>query len=211
MFEQVVLATPDLHVLHEAARSAALVCEVVETLHYCSRKKLHHNAALRKVIRDHLAQHKQVYGTDWWTLKNHLALHTPNQYPLFDTFVTERRHKDPKRFARQALHTSLHGYNQTLMEELTCQHFHNWTVARHSAGLLSAHPLSKRMQDELKRVWPRASSMEMSMTYVAADGGKYHAGDACCWALRMLMLPAWCATMSTWLALRGPAWRCGRS
>jgi hypothetical protein len=178
-FEEVVLAPPELQALHEAARSAALVCEAVETLHCCSRN-LVHPSVLRKVIRDHLALHKQVHGTEWWTLKNYLAQHIAKHYEedgvLFNTFVTERRHQDPKRFARQALKTSK-GYNKMLMEELLCQHFHNWTKS-HSAGVLNAHPLTKRMRDDLYRVWPRASSIEMSRTYVAADGGKYHAGDA---------------------------------
>ena len=64
-----------------------------------------------------------------------------------------------------------------LMEELVCQHFHDWSHFEGAdAGLVGSHPLPKRLHT-LYTVWPGANAIEMSVEYRAADGSKHHAGD----------------------------------
>ena len=175
-FENVVMREPSLSQLHEAARSAALVCAAVEKLQ-CATRKLVGRPELRQAICDHLARHQRVHGTEWWTLKDHLALHLPDQEELFDTFVTERRHKDPKRFARLALRTSMKGYNKGLMEELVCQHFHDWNQFRPEDALVAPHAVPKRLQGPLRDIFPTAYNIQISQQFRGADGRKIHAGD----------------------------------
>ena len=92
--------------------------------------------------------------------------------------MTERKHKEPKRFARLALHQGTN-YNKTFMEEVILQHFSNWTMSnKYKPGLLNAREPTKRLREDLCRVWPSASSFEMSSIYVSANGGKFQSGDA---------------------------------
>ena len=101
-----MLCEPALEKLHEAARSASLACAAVEMMQ-CATRSLVGPHELLLAVRDHLQQHLHVYGLEWWTLKYHLVFHIALQYgddgELWDTFVTERRHRAPKRFARQGL------------------------------------------------------------------------------------------------------------
>ena len=208
-FENVVMREPSLSQLHEAARSAALVCAAVEKLQ-CATRKLVGRPELRQAICDHLARHQRVHGTEWWTLKDHLALHLPDQEELFDTFVTERRHKDPKRFARLALRTSMKGYNKGLMEELVCQHFHNWNQFRPEDALVAPHAVPKRLQGPLRDIFPTAYNIQISQQFRGADGRKIHAGDvallgaarghSCC--------KIWCHVNVDGVP-RGLVWNCG--
>ena len=166
--------------MHEAARSAALVCVAMETLQ-CATRQLVTPAALRQSIVDHLAQHLHVHGTDYWTLKYHLALHLADQYEddkkLSDTFVTERRHKNPKRFARQALRMTK-GFNKMLMEELVCQHLYDWNeFPGLDDHLVHPHPVPKCLRWTVHDVFGSASSLAMSRLYRASDGATYQAGD----------------------------------
>ena len=90
-------------------------------------------------MHEHLSKHKDVHGIADWTLKNHLSFHIAKQYEedkqLPNTFVTERRHKDPKRFVRQALRMTK-GLNRKIMEELVCQHFFEWRMSEDNAEAL---------------------------------------------------------------------------
>ena len=88
---------------------------------------------------------------------------------VFDTFCGERKHKGPKRFARLGLRLT-QGYNKMLMEEMVCQHFHDWAEDPVIAGgLVGKQPLAKATRDALQKVWPTATCIEQSCEYRAAS------------------------------------------
>ena len=208
-FEDVVLREPAMEQLHEAARSASLACAAVEMMQCATRSLVGPNELLL-AVRDHLQQHHRVYGSLWWTLKNHLVIHIALDYfrdrELWDTFVTERRHKQPKRFARQALRTKGKGYNKMLMEELICQHLHDWREWRgHDAGVLDPRPPSRRSLEAFTQVFPQASSIVQSTTYRTESGALCCAGNV---ALLGRAHGHACGKIWYHLLVDGVAWTC---
>jgi hypothetical protein len=182
-FEHVVLAELAVRRLHAAARCVVAACIAVEMLHCGTRQRVS-RAELVRVVDDHNAQHQRCHGVKYWTLKNHLAMHIARQsLPELNTFVTERRHKEPKRFARQALKLTGSGYNQYLMEELLCQHLSCWAEwPGRSPGLRGSSPLSRRREGDIKDLKPEwrhlsQSDFKRSCTYLAESGETFHAGD----------------------------------
>ena len=208
-FEDVVLREPALGELHEAARSASLACAAVEMMQCATRSLVGPNELLL-AVRDHIQQHHRVYGSLWWTLKNHLVIHIALDYfrdrELWDTFVTERRHKAAKRFARQALYTKGQSYNKMLMEELICQHFHDWREWRgHDAGVLDPHPPTRRSLEAYRQVFPQAGSIAQSKTY------RTEYGALCCTGNVALLGRAHghaCGKIWYHLLVDGVAWTC---
>ena len=93
---------------------------------------------------------------------------------LADTFVTERRHKDPKRFAMSRL--SGISYEKGLMEDLVLQHLHDWRHYQHSS-LTNPQPLPRRLQLPVEEVFPGARAVHTSSEYIAESGGKFRRGD----------------------------------
>ena len=179
-FEDIILQEPDLDALHNAARCVTLACTAVELLH-CAERRLPPAAALQQAIHDHLALHLTVHGSaDWWVLKHHLAIHIGEQYALdgrlMSTFVTERRHKDPKRFARQALRVSK-GFNKALIEELACQHLHDLAKTHVFGGLVDPAVPPRRKAYELDEAFPTAREYVVSRVFRADDGAQFVGGD----------------------------------
>ena len=208
-FEDVVLREPAMEQLHEAARSASLARAAVEMMQCATRSLVGPNELLL-AVRDHLQQHHRVYGSLWWTLKNHLVIHIALDYfrdrELWDTFVTERRHKQPKRFARQALRTKGKGYNKMLMEELICQRLHDWREWRgHDAGVLDPRPPSRRSLEAFTQVFPQASSIVQSTTYRTESGALCRAGNV---ALLGSAHGHACGKIWYHLVVDGVAWTC---
>ena len=151
-----------------------------------------------------------MYGLEWWTLKYHLVFHIAIQYgcdgELWDTFVTERRHQVSKRFARQALRAKGKGYNKMLMEELICQHFHDWREWRgHDAGVLDPRPPSRRSLEAFTQVFPQAGSIAQSTTYRTESGALCRAGNV---ALLGRAHGHACGKIWYHLLVDGVAWTC---
>ena len=204
-FDDIILQEPALGALHNAARCAALACTAIEMLH-CAERRLPPAAALHEAIHDHLALHLTVYGREWWVLKHHLAIHIGEHYALdgrlMSTFVTERRHKDPKRFARQAIGVS-RGFNKTLIEELACQHLHDMAKTRVFGGIVDSTAPSRRKSCELRDAFPTAREYAMSRVYRADDGAQFAAGDV---ALLGARLGHACGQIVYHVEVDGVAW-----
>ena len=135
---------------------------------------------MKKVVKAHFAKHKEVHGIEYWTLKNHVPWHICEQYEkdkiAYNTFLTERRHRLPKRYARQALRMTT-GFNKMVMEELVCQHFFDWNRFPGDANFVDLHPFPKKLHKKTQAVFPSASTIERSRKYFAADGSSYAIGD----------------------------------
>ena len=93
---------------------------------------------------------------------------------LFNTFVTERKHKDPKHFAFD--NRSKVMYEKGLMEELCCQHLYDWKNFK-VAHVSSPQPLSKQMQNRCTEIFPGATRIEIAVEFVNELGAKFHSGD----------------------------------
>ena len=177
LFRDIVLAEPAFEFYHRAARSMIALCDAIELLQCASRKLVGHQE-LHNGIMQHLRLHLEVYGDEHWAFKHHQAAHIALMYKLighlFDTLVTERKHKEPKRFAMSRV--SRIGYEKGLMEEITLQHLHNWRAWR-IASLKNAHALPKTMEMQLEELFPNADSILVSVEYVSLSGMKFHRGD----------------------------------
>ena len=92
------------------------------------------------------------------------------------TFVTERRHKDPKRFARQALRVKK-GFNKLLIEELACQHLHDLAKTHVFGGLVDPAVPPRRKAYELDEAFPTAREYVVSRVFRADDGAQFVGGD----------------------------------
>ena len=68
-------------------------------------------------------------------------------------------------------------YSKKLMEEVICQHLHDWEVAEPAQACLGLHKLPKRMVNSTRDIFPHARNIQTSVEYKDADGIKYHVGD----------------------------------
>lgn len=173
-FSNVVAKEESLAALHGAAESVSLCCESIEMLQCASRKQVS-AVQLHDCIMKHLHKFRDVHGRGPWQFKHHQAAHLGPQYRdfgcLFDTFVTERRHKDPKKFAMNRQSRGIY-YTRGLMEELCCQHFADLKqFSTHVSGNWSALPKALRMP--VGEMFPRAANIEISGTFVAESGAKF--------------------------------------
>jgi len=180
-FEDIVLAEPEMSRLHEAARSAILCCDVTEMMLHASWVRPH-PSQMQNAYIDYSKKHKEVHGTEYWTLKNHLPFHLCEQYGkdrgnLPNCLCGERRHKTPKRFARESIRLSgqTTAFNTSLMEELICQHFYDW---RHFGKCEESRVLTRKERHMFNDAFPMANTILMSRSYKSEQGVSYRAGDA---------------------------------
>ncbi len=176
-FADVVMGSPDLSILHNAADSVRLCCEAIELLEGATRL-INTPEEVHNGIMAHLKKHQEVHGTAFWVFKHHQAGHLGGMFRafgrLFNTFVTERRHKDPKRFAMS--NTGRAGYEKGLMEELCCQHFHDWdnfTMGTAKAG----KALPQKLFMQAYEMFPTAMDIQTSLEFVSDSGAKFRKGD----------------------------------
>ena len=173
-----IIGEPTLAPLHAAAESCVMICTSLELLQ-CASRRLIPAQELHDATIAHLRKHLEVHGTEWWVYKHHQAAHLAKMYKdhgfLPDTLVTERRHKEPKRFCMQRL--GLIGYEKGLMEELALQHLHDWRKFQ-TVTLLNPQPLPKRLRLGVEELFPHATSLETSVEFTATSGQKYHTRDA---------------------------------
>ena len=176
-FSDVVMCEPSVAEYHAAAESMVFLCDAIELLQCAGRKTIGPQELHNGIMR-HLRKHQAVYGDSAWVFKHHQAAHLAMMYKnfgyLYNTLVTERKHKEPKRFAMNKV--SRLGYEKGLMEDMLLQHLHDWNAFR-KVSLVNPKPLTKRVKQSVLDVFPGAQSIEISITYIAASGEKFSRGD----------------------------------
>ena len=102
---------------------------------------------LQAQIKAHLDATLQVYGSEWWIPKCHMALHLPHHLRahgmLQSCFVHERKHKIVKNIANQMLDTSK-AFEKSILEDILFSHIGNLDDLRWQGSSVGPHPASPR-------------------------------------------------------------------
>ena len=176
-FNDVVLNVPEVAHLHDGARSMIALCDAADALELAWRRA-NTGQQLHNSIYSFTVAHQRAYGKRFWHWKHHAALHLGNMYNehgfLPNSFVTEKRHKEPKRFAMS--NRSGRSYEKSLMEELCCQHLYDWKAYR-VAPLRHTKELSKNLRTRIGEIFPHAIAPKTARMFVATSGLRFSVGD----------------------------------
>lgn len=163
--------------LDDNIASFLLMCDVVDIL----REPLGAESAgrLRDATKTWLDKHLEAYGSRYWVLKHHQALHLPDMLAAFgcllSTFTMERKHKDTKRICSDHLNTR--GYEKSIMEEHFVCCLHAWSKDGQALGLVGGRDAPKTIRESLQAHAPHAGSIRVGREYVAEDGARFFAND----------------------------------
>jgi len=178
-FDEIVLKTPSLHVLHPGAVAISSLCDGLEALLCASRLGIT-SAELHERIVDHLGKAQAAFGTEYWKFKHHMPMHLADMYRLFQrliaSFVTERKHRNPKRlaFARR----TQSNYEWSILSDLVLQHFQDWNDFVDGHGLISPHQIHDRaLRLQTSEAFPLALEIQTAVEYKSRTGAKFHVGD----------------------------------
>ena len=159
--------------------SAVFLCDVVELL-LESRSGGSTPELLEAGVLRHLEQQRKAWDLDLWIPKSHYVLHLASQWAhhgvLLATFVNERKHKEPKRYAEYR--HSLDSYEHGLLLDVTVQQL--WEVGFPLEGVVH-HSLAdppQALRSMLESVFGDGIAIEVSHRAVV-HGREVRAKDVC--------------------------------
>jgi hypothetical protein len=159
---EVILGLPQTAQFQDAAMSFILCCKAFLTHQDMSR-----GAATQDELRDnvlaYLRQHQVAHGDAVWTFKHHMALHLISMRSyLFGCWTHERKHRSVKRFVK-AVHNTRHGYERSLMQNLTAQHLHELKSFSLNTGLIGSRPATEDVLKAVRDMLPGVVSVRVSV------------------------------------------------
>ena len=162
--------------------SAVFLCDVVELL-LESRSGGSTPKLLEAGVIRHLEQQRKAWDLELWLPKSHYVLHLAAQWAhhgvLLATFVNERKHKEPKRYAEYR--NSLDSYEGGLLADVTVQQL--WEVGFPLEGVVH-HALAtppRELRSMVETIFGDGIAVEVSHGAVV-HGREVRAQDVCTYA-----------------------------
>jgi len=136
---------------------------------------------IHEAIVDHLEKHLACYGESLWIPKSHYSLHLEGR--LYNTFVLEKKHKTPKKYAMNRENTS--GYEQGLIEDVTVDQLQNLDDAFKPRYLLpNLKPASKGISRIVTSTlpWSHGTALFQSVRARTSTGRQVLWDDVVIWS-----------------------------
>ena len=177
--QTVVMTTPALEAFHPIALSLSLGCDALEYLQCASRKQVTPQQ-LQNAVMQYLRAHTAAYGDSVWVFKHHMAAHIAEMYASFgylaDSFVTERKHRNPKRYAMAR--KSRVSYEKGMMSDMILQHIEDWS-AWCIDRITTPTAVPKKLHAYVSDVFPGVdiNAVQIGGEYHHASGAKFCKSD----------------------------------
>ena len=157
--------------------SILLVLQVVWLLQSVRRGLVPPDLLMASIL-DHLNAFLTEYGEDPWKPKHHYSIHLAwmlaAKRQLVACFVTERKHRQIKRFTRLRQNTK--SFEVGTAEDLTIQHLEDLEHADWTSALQNKRKPYKRQLGPLREAFPGVDDFEVARCAVC-QGQRVHWGD----------------------------------
>jgi uncharacterized protein (UPF0332 family) len=164
-------------------RSLAACLFVLELLQAIKRGVVDPDS-LHYAIERHLKLFVEAYGDEFVRPKHHYVLHLGTMLRFFGTllatFVNERKHRRVKQYSRDR--HSLKSWELGCLEEITCHQVHEMSRPYMHAGIIDAHPASRKLLPLLAEMFPGVPNDSFAVSNSCKTGNGYvKVGDMVMW------------------------------